>query len=94
MTSNNSRRVQRTSFHFVMRESVGNPCPARFPSEHSRRLETGGSTAGFFVLEPGIADYIDEDETMKWELVPLEELAADGPGTLRLVDPNTDPPTR
>jgi glucose-1-phosphate cytidylyltransferase len=32
---------------------------------------------GFFVLEPGIIDYIERDET-SWERQPLERLAADG----------------
>jgi glucose-1-phosphate cytidylyltransferase len=32
---------------------------------------------GFFVLEPGVIDYIDGDETL-WEKEPLERLARDG----------------
>ncbi|MHB1218721.1 MAG: glucose-1-phosphate cytidylyltransferase [Alphaproteobacteria bacterium] len=32
---------------------------------------------GFFVLEPGVADYIEGDETI-WEHGPMERLAADG----------------
>ncbi len=32
---------------------------------------------GFFVLEPGVFDYIEGDSTM-WEREPLEQLAADG----------------
>ncbi len=32
---------------------------------------------GFFVLEPGIFDYIDDD-TSRWEVEPLEQLAAEG----------------
>jgi len=32
---------------------------------------------GFFVLEPGIFDYIREDDTTVWERSPLEELAND-----------------
>jgi glucose-1-phosphate cytidylyltransferase len=32
---------------------------------------------GFFVLEPGVGDYIAADET-KWEEEPLRRLAADG----------------
>jgi glucose-1-phosphate cytidylyltransferase len=32
---------------------------------------------GFFVLSPGVADYIDGDETI-WEHEPLERLARDG----------------
>jgi glucose-1-phosphate cytidylyltransferase len=32
---------------------------------------------GFFVLEPGVLDYIDDDRTV-WERGPLERLAGDG----------------
>jgi glucose-1-phosphate cytidylyltransferase len=32
---------------------------------------------GFFVLEPGVLEYIDDDRT-SWELGPLQRLAADG----------------
>lgn len=32
---------------------------------------------GFFVLEPGVLDYIDADESV-WEQKPLQQLAADG----------------
>jgi glucose-1-phosphate cytidylyltransferase len=32
---------------------------------------------GFFVLEPGIFDYIEADDT-RWEIEPLERLAAEG----------------
>ena len=32
---------------------------------------------GFFVLEPGVLDYIDDDTTV-FEKKPMEELAADG----------------
>jgi glucose-1-phosphate cytidylyltransferase len=32
---------------------------------------------GFFVLEPGVFDYIEGDETM-WEQKPLQKIAADG----------------
>ncbi len=32
---------------------------------------------GFFVLEPGVIDYIDEDSTV-WEREPMERLAQDG----------------
>jgi glucose-1-phosphate cytidylyltransferase len=38
--------------------------------------EMGWINGGFFVLEPGIMDYIEGDETM-WERRPLERLAAD-----------------
>ncbi len=33
---------------------------------------------GFFVLEPGIFDYITEEESTVWERSPLEHLAEDG----------------
>jgi len=39
--------------------------------------EMGWINGGFFVLEPGIIDYIEGDETI-WERGPLERLAADG----------------
>ena len=32
---------------------------------------------GYFVLSPGVFDYLDSDETV-WERGPLERLAADG----------------
>jgi glucose-1-phosphate cytidylyltransferase len=38
----------------------------------------GWINAGFFVLEPGIFDYIDDDDSTRWELEPLERLAKDG----------------
>ncbi|RMF98382.1 MAG: glucose-1-phosphate cytidylyltransferase [Gammaproteobacteria bacterium] len=37
----------------------------------------GWINGAFFVLEPGVFDYIDGDDTM-WEHEPLERLAADG----------------
>ena len=37
----------------------------------------GWINGGFFVLEPGVLDYIGCDET-RWELEPLENLARDG----------------
>ena len=37
----------------------------------------GWMNGGFFVLEPGVLDYIEGDETL-WEREPLERLAADG----------------
>jgi glucose-1-phosphate cytidylyltransferase len=37
----------------------------------------GWINGGFFVLEPGVMDYIDGDDTV-WERGPLERLAADG----------------
>jgi glucose-1-phosphate cytidylyltransferase len=39
--------------------------------------EMGWINGGFFVLEPGVIDYITGDETV-WERQPLERLAADG----------------
>lgn len=39
--------------------------------------EMGWINGGFFVLEPGVLDYIDGDETI-WEREPLERLARDG----------------
>jgi glucose-1-phosphate cytidylyltransferase len=50
----------------------------QFAGEHGRQVGEGWINGGFFVLEPGIADYIDDDESTKWELAPLEGLAADG----------------
>jgi glucose-1-phosphate cytidylyltransferase len=38
----------------------------------------GWINGGFFVLERGVLDYIDEDPATKWELGPLELLAKDG----------------
>lgn len=37
----------------------------------------GWINGGFFVLEPGVLDYIDGDETV-WEREPLERIASDG----------------
>lgn len=37
----------------------------------------GWINGGFFVLEPGVFDYIEGDQTI-WEREPLERLAADG----------------
>jgi glucose-1-phosphate cytidylyltransferase len=39
--------------------------------------EGGWVNGGFFVLEPGVLDYVDGDHTV-WEREPLERLAADG----------------
>lgn len=41
------------------------------------QLEEGWINGAFFVLEPGIFDYIDGDDT-QWEREPLERLAKDG----------------
>ena len=62
--------------------------PARFGGlieEHDRvkvfsekaQIESGWINGGFFVLEPGVIDYIPADET-KFEREPLESLARDG----------------
>jgi glucose-1-phosphate cytidylyltransferase len=45
-------------------------------SEKPQTLE-GWINGAFFVLEPGIFDYIDDDDT-QWEKAPLERLAKDG----------------
>jgi glucose-1-phosphate cytidylyltransferase len=37
----------------------------------------GWINGAFFVLEPGVAEYIEGDKTM-FELAPLQKLAADG----------------
>jgi glucose-1-phosphate cytidylyltransferase len=41
------------------------------------QLEEGWINGAFFVLEPGIFDYIEGDDT-QWEREPLERLAQDG----------------
>jgi glucose-1-phosphate cytidylyltransferase len=41
------------------------------------QLGEGWINGAFFVLEPGVMDYIDGDHT-QWEREPLERLAADG----------------
>jgi glucose-1-phosphate cytidylyltransferase len=38
----------------------------------------GWINGGFFVLEPGTADYIPDGEQVVWEREPLERLTADG----------------
>jgi glucose-1-phosphate cytidylyltransferase len=45
-------------------------------NEKSQTSE-GWINGAFFVLEPGVFDYIDGDYVM-WEHAPLERLAADG----------------
>jgi len=40
-------------------------------------ISAGWVNGGFFVLEPGISDYIQGDETI-WEHEPMERLARDG----------------
>lgn len=41
------------------------------------QFEEGWMNGGFFVLEPGVLDYIKGDDTV-WEFEPLEQLAKDG----------------
>lgn len=48
---------------------------ARF--DEKPQLGEGWINGGFFVLEPGVFDYLDGDESV-WEREPLERLAADG----------------
>jgi glucose-1-phosphate cytidylyltransferase len=50
----------------------------QFAGEHGPQVGEGWINGGFFVLEPGIFDYIDDDELTKWELAPMERLAKDG----------------
>ena len=61
--------------------------PARFGSialdgdmvahfEEKPQISQGWINGGFFVLEPGVADYIDSD-AVRWEREPMERLAAD-----------------
>lgn len=47
--------------------------------EFSEKPQTGEGwiNGAFFVLEPGVIDYIDGDDT-QWEKEPLEQLAKDG----------------
>jgi glucose-1-phosphate cytidylyltransferase len=62
--------------------------PSRFGSlvfqgdqvvDFSEKPQTGEGwiNGGFFVLEPGVFDYIADDATL-WERTPMERLAADG----------------
>ena len=41
------------------------------------QIGEGWINGAFFVLEPGVFDYIDGDDTV-WEREPMERLAADG----------------
>lgn len=50
----------------------------QFAGEKGPQVGEGWINGGFFVLEPGIFDYIDDDADTKWELAPLERLAKDG----------------
>jgi glucose-1-phosphate cytidylyltransferase len=61
--------------------------PARFGNLHvegdrvvdfsEKPLEVGWINGAFFVLEPGVFDYIEGDDTL-WEREPMENLAGDG----------------
>ncbi|HEX7464963.1 MAG TPA: glucose-1-phosphate cytidylyltransferase [Actinomycetota bacterium] len=50
----------------------------QFAGEHGPQVGEGWINGGFFVLEPRITEYIDDDDSTKWELAPLERLANDG----------------
>ncbi len=45
--------------------------------EEKPQIGEGWINGGFFVLEPGAADYVDDDSVI-WEREPMERLAADG----------------
>lgn len=45
--------------------------------EEKPQIGEGWINGGFFVLEPGIVDYIDHDDLV-WEREPMERLAAEG----------------
>ena len=42
------------------------------------QTEAGWINGGFFVLEPGVFDYLTDADDLVWERSPLEKLAADG----------------
>lgn len=67
--------VVRAPSRFGFVEMAGNSLVQRF-TEKPEQGE-GWINGAFFVLEPGIFDYIAGDNTM-WEREPLEALAADG----------------
>jgi len=46
--------------------------------EEKPRGDGGWINGGFFVLEPEIFDYIQNDDSVIWERAPLEKLAKDG----------------
>jgi glucose-1-phosphate cytidylyltransferase len=50
----------------------------QFAGEHGPQVGEGWINGGFFVLEPGSTEYIDDDDSTKWEFTPLERLAKDG----------------
>jgi glucose-1-phosphate cytidylyltransferase len=45
--------------------------------EKKPQVDEGWIDGGFFVLEPGVADYVDDDSTI-WEQTPMQRLVADG----------------
>ncbi len=45
--------------------------------EEKPQIGEGWINGGFFVLEPGVVDYVEGDATV-WEKEPMEQLAADG----------------
>jgi glucose-1-phosphate cytidylyltransferase len=47
------------------------------PQVEESWIGEGWVNGGFFVLEPGVMDYLEGDHTV-WEREPLERLAADG----------------
>src|SRR6266849_1387172 len=49
-------------------------------SEFTEKPQTVSSmiNGGFFVLNRGVMDYIDDDDSVSWEREPLERLALDG----------------
>ena len=49
-------------------------------SEFSEKPQAaeGWINGAFFVLEPGIFDYIDDSDDVMWEHAPMRKLAADG----------------
>jgi glucose-1-phosphate cytidylyltransferase len=50
----------------------------QFAGEAGPQVGEGWINGGFFVLEPAVMDYIDDDDSVKWELGPMERLAKDG----------------
>lgn len=50
----------------------------QFAGEYGPKVGEGWINGGFFVLEPGIFEYIEDGEHTKWELAPMERLAKDG----------------
>jgi glucose-1-phosphate cytidylyltransferase len=54
---------------------IAGPLIRRF--EEKPKEGTGWINGGFFILEPGVVDYIQDDTTV-WEQQPLERLAIEG----------------